>query len=307
MKTHFKFLFILLSFIACNGSRHEPKDTIDSGKTKIAIDDSYSFLFETLIRIFEDEHPKAEVKALIKNESDAIQCLLNDSCKVIVLNRELTKNELLIFKNKNIYPKSIRFAYDAVALIVHPDNPDSSLDVEDVKSILTGKLSRWNQVGTNSDKEIVVVFDKPNSANFHFMKDTLLQGKDLQKNCFGVNSNKEVIDYVIKNKQAIGIISAAWITDDYSNAAKAFLKSVKVVGIGHKSSGIYRKPYQYYIHDGSYPFVRSAFLINRQTTMGLGTGFVNFVCRADKGQFIITKSGLVPVFSYIREINAKEE
>jgi phosphate transport system substrate-binding protein len=61
------------------------------------------------------------------------------------------------------------------------------------------------------------------------------------------------------------------------------------------------------VHEGSYPFVRSVYLVNRQTRMGLGTGFVNFICRADKGQQIVNKSGLVPVYAYIREINANVE
>jgi len=139
------------------------------------------------------------------------------------------------------------------------------------------------------------------------MKDTLLMGAQLQKNCFGVNSNKEVIDYVTKNKNAIGIISSGWITDDYSNAAKAFLKSIKVMGVGDKSSGKYYKPYQAYIAEGNYPFTRSVYLINRQTRMGLGTGFVNFVCKADKGQLIITKAGLVPVYLHVRDVKANVE
>lgn len=298
----------IVFFAACNrGPSNEPTDTLTSGETKIGMDDSYTFLFETLTRVFEDQNPEANIVSLVKNESDAIQALLNDSCKVIVLNRELTKNELRLFESKNIFPKSIKFAYDAVALIIHPDNPDSTIDVEDLKSLLTGKITKWNELGKNSDKDVVVVFDKPNSANFHYMKDTLLGGKELQKNCFGVNSNKEVIDYVKKNKNAIGIISAGWITDDYSNLAKVFLNSVQVMGVGHKSSGLYYKPYQYYIHDGSYPFVRSVYLVNRQTRMGLGTGFVNFICRADRGQQIVTKSGLVPVYAYIREIKANVE
>lgn len=302
------FIVLLIFLVECkSGPSNEPTDTLTSGETKIAMDDSYTFLFETLTRVFEDQNPEANIISIIKNETNAIDALLNDSCKVIVLNRELTKKELDIFESKNIFPKSIKFAYDAVALIIHPENPDSTIDVEDLKSLLTGKITKWNQLGKNGDKDVVVVFDKPNSANFRYMKDTLLGGKELQKNCFGVNSNKEVIDYVTKNKYAIGIISAGWITDDYSNAAKAFLKSVRVMGIGHKSSGLYYKPYQYYIHDGSYPFSRSVYLVNRQTRMGLGTGFVNFICRADKGQQIVTKSGLIPVYAYIREIKVNVE
>jgi phosphate transport system substrate-binding protein len=299
---------IILLFGSCqDGKDNEPTDTIRSGKTTICIDDSYTFLFETLIRVFENENPDAHVTASVKNESDAITALLNDSCKVIVLNRELTKKELKVFESKNIFPITNRFAYDAVALIIHPENPDSTIDVEDLKKVLTGEITKWNQLGKQSDKDIVVVFDKPNSANYRYMKDSLLKGKALQKNCFGVNSNKEVIEYITKNKQAIGILSAGWITDDYSNAAKAFLKSVKVMGVGHKSSGNYFKPYQFYIADKSYPFVRSVYLINRQTRPGLGTGFVNFICRGDGGQLVLTKAGLVPNYLYIRDINANVE
>jgi phosphate transport system substrate-binding protein len=310
MNTKIKSILVLavIFLFACKSNqKDEPTDTIDSGHTTIAIDDSYTFLFETLTRVFQDQHLDAHIKVSIKNEADAIQALLNDSCKVIVLNRELTKQEQKAFETHNIFPKSIRFAYDAVALIVHPENPDSTIDVEDLKKVLTGKITTWNELGKNGDKDIVVVFDKPNSANFHYMKDTLLGGQSLQKNCFGVNSNKEVIDYVSKNKNAIGIVSAGWITDDYSNIAKAFLKSVNVMGVGHKSSGLYYKPYQYYIADRSYPFVRSVYLINRQTRMGLGTGFVNYICKADKGQLVVTKSGLVPVYLYIKDIKANVE
>jgi phosphate transport system substrate-binding protein len=310
MKTRINLLalFLLSIAVSCGGpTKYEPEDTIDSGNTTIAMDDSYTFLFETLTRVFEDQNPAAHIKTIVKNESDAIQALLDDSCKVIVLNRELTKGELKVFESKNVFPKTIRFAYDAVALIVHPENADSIIDIEDLKKILSGEITKWNEIGQNGDKDIVVVFDKPNSANFRYMKDTLLKGKALQKNCFGVNSNKEVIDYISKNKNAIGVLSAGWITDDYSNTAKAFLNSVKVMAVGRKISGNYYKPYQYYIAEKNYPFIRSVYLVNRQTRMGLGTGFVNFVCKADKGQLILTKAGLVPVYLLIRDIKANVE
>ncbi len=298
----------LLLFGACNQKdKNQPTDTLTSGKTTIALDDSYTFLFETLTRVFEDQNPEAKITTSIKNETEAIQSLMDDSCKVIVLNRELTKNEIAVFNSKNIYPKSIKFAYDAVALIIHPDNPDSLLDLEDFKSLLTGKITKWNELGKNGNGDILIVFDKPNSANFKYIKDTVLRGGELQKNSFGVRSNKEVIEYVTKNKNAIGILSAGWITDDYSNAAKVFLNQVKVMAIGHKSSGLYYKPYQYYVHQALYPLVRPVYLVTRQTRMGLGTGFVNFICKADKGQQIVTKSGLVPVYAYIREIKANVE
>ncbi|MCC6721684.1 MAG: substrate-binding domain-containing protein [Bacteroidia bacterium] len=303
-------LLIILSVIilSCNNTvKDDPTDTLTSGYTTVAIDESYTFLFETLTRVFEDTNPDAKIKIIVQNEKDAFKSLIDDSCKVMVSNRELTKNELAILKSKNIYPKTTLFAYDALALIANPENPDTNLDIDDFKKILSGKITKWNEIGKNSNKEILVIFDNPNSANFHYIKDSLLNGTELQKNCYGVSNNKEVIDYVSKNKNAIGIISAGWITDDYSNIAKAFLRQVKVMAVGHKSSELYYKPYQYYIADNSYPFIRRMFLINRQTRMGLGTGFVNFICNIDKGQLILTKAGLVPVYLKVRDVKANVE
>ena len=45
-------------------------------------------------------------------------------------------------------------------------------------------------------------------------------------------------------------------------------------------------------------------MINRQTRVGLGMGFVTFVA-GEKGQLIILKSGLVPAFPPQRIIEIK--
>ena len=69
-------------------------------------------------------------------------------------------------------------------------------------------------------------------------------------------------------------------------------------------TGNYYKPYQGYIADGTYPFIREVYIINRETFTGLGTGFVNFVA-GEKGQRILLKTGLVPATMPIRLVQIK--
>ena len=47
-------------------------------------------------------------------------------------------------------------AYDGIAVIVHPDNPVSDLDVDTIAKIYTGEITNWKEVGGN-DAQIVLI------------------------------------------------------------------------------------------------------------------------------------------------------
>jgi phosphate transport system substrate-binding protein len=138
------------------------------------------------------------------------------------------------------------------------------------------------------------------------MQDSLLKGQKLSSNAFAVKSNPEVIDYVSKHKNALGVLSVNWISDLDDPKVQNFLKEIKVVEVAeHEGMTAYR-PYQAYIKTKEYPFTRNVYMINRQTRAGLGMGFVSFVA-GEKGQLMILKSGLIPAIAPVRmvEINTK--
>lgn len=304
-------LFILSSAItlaSCNGpdGKPEPTDTPTSGNVKIVVDESYALLFDTQIYTFHSFYKNAHVDVSYLPETEAIKALFNDSCKVIVINRDLTDNEKKGFKDQKIFPKSIKIAEDAVALVVNPSNTDTTITVDKLRSILAGETLKWKDINPSSSLgDIQVVFDNPGSANARYMKDTLLGGKDLGKNSSAVKSNKEVIEYVSKNENALGIISVNWISDRDDTLSQSFLKKIKVVGVAKNEGSKAYKPYQAFISTKDYPFTRSVYMISRQTRAGLGMGFVAFVA-GEKGQRIILKSGLLPATMPVRVIQIRK-
>jgi phosphate transport system substrate-binding protein len=293
---------------ACNGptGKPEPEDTATSGTVNIVSDESYTLIFETLEYTFESLYKNADVTIKYKPEAEALSDLIADSAKVVVLNRDLTAEEKKAFEQKNIYPKSIKIAEDAVALIVNPANIDSNLTVTQFTSILAGKDTTWSSISSaNKAGSIKVVFDNKGSANARFIKDSLMKGEEFQKNVFAVNSNKEVIEYVSSHPSAIGVISVNWISDRDDTLSQSFLNKVKVVALANADKPgpevSYYKPYQVYIKTREYPLTRSVYFINRQTRAGLGTGFVSFVA-GEKGQRMILKSGLIPATMPVRVV-----
>jgi len=292
--------FVIIVSCSTPTGKNQPTDTPTSGEVNIAVDESFTKLFDTQIYTFESLYKNAKVHVQYQPENIALQRMIDDSCKVAVMCRDLTPDERKNFEANNLFPISTKIAEDAIAIIVNPENPDSVLTVDQIKSILTGNDSIWNILNKNSKLgKINAVFDNESSANARYMKDSLLKGNNLGKNVFAVKSNPEVIDYVSKNKNAIGFLSVNWISDIDDSTSQNFLKQVKLVAIKKDNNSDSFKPYQGYIQTKEYPFTRSVYMINRQTRAGLGKGFVSFVA-GEKGQLIIKKAGLIPSIAPIR-------
>lgn len=302
-------LFFLALLCACNGNKNtqEPTDTATSGHVNIVVDESFQQLFDTEIYTFQSFNRDAFIHAKYLPENEGLKALIEDSCKVVVMCRDLTGEERKNFEAANLFPISTKIAEDAIAILVNPENTDTTFTVERLKSILLGTDSTWKQLNPKSELgKIEVVFDNAGSANARYMQDTLLHGKTFSKNAFAVKSNPEVVDYVNKNKNAIGVLSVNWISDRDDTLTHNFLQKVRVAAISKDASSEAFKPYQAYIKTKDYPFTRSVYMINRQTRYGLGMGFVNFVS-GQKGQLMILKAGLIPSIAPVRmvEINTK--
>jgi phosphate transport system substrate-binding protein len=155
-----------------------------------------------------------------------------------------------------------------------------------------------------------MVFDNDKSANIRYINEKFELKQGFPSTCFAVNSNEEVINYVEKNENAIGLISVNYISDRHDSLTINFLNRINVLAISSEtddgSSGIYFRPYQAYIANVSYPFRRDVYIISRETFNGLGSGFKQFVA-GEVGQRIILKSGLVPSNMPIRLIHLSTE
>lgn len=313
IKNQFILAIVLIAIEGLLGCNRSPKttETPTSGNIKICVDESFQMFMDAEKVTFEGLYPDAKVNIITAPEVEAIEMLLKDSCRFAVVSRKLTANEEAQLKNEQIYPKTTKIAYDAIAFIINKENTDTTLLYQNIKDIFTGKISKWNQINPKSNlSDITVVFDNNKSANPRFIKEKLELKENFPSNCFAVKTNPEVIDYVEKNKNAIGIISVNWISNSYDSLVNSFLDKITVVQVGDEGNtdgtGAFYKPYQAYIADNTYPFTREIYIINRETFSGLGTGFVSFIA-GEKGQRVILKTGLVPATMPIRLVQIKNE
>ncbi|MFN8258627.1 MAG: substrate-binding domain-containing protein [Bacteroidales bacterium] len=313
MKNSFLFniliLLIVLLFMDCNQPGGTMEETPTSGNIKISVDESFKLLMDSEIFLFTASYKNAIIRPEYKTEYDVINDFMNDSVQTIVTAKKLTKEQTEYLKSKTLNPKTYAIAIDAVALIVNVKNPDTLIQVNKFKQILAGNIKKWEEINPkNKTGKIEVVFDNSKSANARYLKEKLYLQK-FPDNCYTANTNDSVIDYVEKHKNAIGIISVNWISDNNDSVSNNFLKRIKVVGLTSEfdpEGTDYYRPYPAYIKDESYPFRREVYMITRETFTGLGSGFIWYVS-GEKGQRIVLKSGLVPSTMPSRVVKMKSK
>jgi phosphate transport system substrate-binding protein len=306
---HYSILCLMLILVSCSGGRKSGLDeTPTRGNIKITADESFQPLIETEVFTFTHLYKNAKIKAEFKPEYDVINDFMHDSVKVIVTSKKLTDYQVQYLRDTQIIARTTTFAYDALALVTNKENNDTLIKYNTIKDIFLGLTRTWPQVNPKSRLgDIRVIFDNTRSGNIRYFKELFEIKDSLPGNVFAVNSNAEVINFVSRNPDALGIVSANWIIDKDDSLSRSFIKKVNIVGISQQfvNDGSYYRPDQGFIYDKSYPFVREIYLISRETFAGLGSGFINWAC-AEQGQRIVLKSGLVPATMPIRLVQIKK-
>lgn len=301
-------LCFVLWFASCGNRQMSKvqKDTPTSGFIKISADESLAPIVNAEIEVFLATYLEAHIQPIFKGETEVIKRLVADSVHSIIIARSLNKEEKEFFVQKNLIPKETKIAIDAIAFIVHKENPDSEFTPVQMQEIMSGKITKWKQINPkNPSDSIRIVFDNPNSSTARYVKEKFNNNKDLPKNCFAVNTNEEVMNYVEQHKNAIGVIGVNWISDIDDTQIQKFRKRFHVVGIISEKDKTAYQPYQSYIADGNYPYTREVYFISKEPHRGLGTGLGAFIA-SHRGQKIIQKAGLVPATMPVRVVEIKK-
>ena len=232
---------------------------------------------------------------------------MKDSVRVIVTSKKLSDSQIQYLRDTQIIARTTTYAYDALAIITNRKNKDTLLKYNTIKNIFLGKIKKWKEVNEKSKLgEIRIIFDNNKSGNIRYFKELFEIKDSLSRNFYAVNNNSEVINFVSRNPDALGIISVNLISDKNDSLTMSFINKINVVAVSQQyiNDGSYYRPHQGFIYDKSYPFVREIYLISRETFVGLGAGFINWAC-GEQGQRIVLKSGLVPATMPIRLVQIR--
>ena len=278
-------LFFILS--ACGTNKIDPNlDTRSKGKINISADESFKPVIEAQVQVYEADYPDVKLNVQYKPEADCVNDLLVDSVRMIIVTRYVDKDEKRFLEDSlKISPDQMTMAYDAIAVITHPDEEIHRFTLNDIKEILQGKFR----------KNLIPVFDGLKATStVRFIVDSVLRGDSLTSKALAARSSEEVVEYVSKNPAAIGFIGISWIGNKDDAQQQSFLTKVRLAELECKGlPGQYVQPIQVNIYNGLYPLKRGLVFILKEKYKGLGHGFSNFMM-SERGQLIFRRAYLVP-------------
>lgn len=297
---HLCSLFVGMSIFGlvltgCNNAPTKDTQGILTGRANVLVDETVVPIIEDQIDVFESSYTNAELNMIAKSENELIRALMLDSAQLAITTRELTDKESEFFKKKTIYPRTVRFATDAIAIITNKNNPDSTINAEDIVRVMKGQ---------EVAKIRALIFDNANSSTLAYFRNLAGVDKLPEHGVYALKSNSEILKYVNENPQSVGVLGINWIVQP-SQELVPYVENIKVLGVknqhGKPGDDGYYKPTQSNLALNLYPFTRSLYCINVQGKEAIGLGFSSFL-HGERGQRLILKSGLLPDSIPPREI-----
>lgn len=143
-----------------------------------------------------------------------IAALLNGQADIANSSRPLTEEEVAMFKKKNIELKTIVFAEDATAFVVHQDNPIDEIDLKNLADVLNGTITNWESVSGRS-MPINIYGRQSSSGTYSFIRNKL--GINFSPAAKEMTGNAQILEGVKIDRSGIGYVGAGYIAQGDGN------------------------------------------------------------------------------------------
>lgn len=103
------------------------------------------------------------------------------------------------------------FAYDGIAVVVHPKNKVKDITLHQLQQIYAGKIKNWKELGGENWPIVVVSREGASGTRSAFEELISLEEEDLTRAATVVEGNGTVQTVVAGNKNAIGYVSFSFL------------------------------------------------------------------------------------------------
>ena len=231
-------------------------------------------LISEIARRFQTLHPKVEIKIQMGGSGRGINDVREGKADIGMISRVMTDKEQDL--------KGFPIARDGIGMIVHRNNPVTTLTTTQITDIFTGRIKNWREVGGRNAPIVVINRENGRGSIVFFKEYFRLRYSDIQSQIVLGADNPAVIDAVAAQPDAISIMSI--IAAENREKAGTLIKLVALNGVAATRDGILT---------GNYPLSRPMSLVTRELPTGLLKNFIEYSLSAQVVD-IIENMGFIP-------------
>lgn len=272
------------AFVGCQNNDEKEKvntsilENVNKGVFKVYAEENTAYLMEQIIDVYTSRFPEATIDIRYTEEWDVIDKMVDDSARIIVLQRELNEEELdYIRRAFDTKPIQSTFAYDAIALVRDGASENKVIPYE--------QFLDWMRKGENRFVTLAEYLD----IYKLLIRMTGVEGKEPALEI--VKSIDELRMYLAANPDKVGLLPFYLVSDQDDPKAKELAPKFSWLGFDMGKDTIF--PSQSSIFTKEWPLIKSYTFISCKISRTQGFGFVNFVHTIPMKKLIV-KAGLIP-------------
>ena len=237
---------------------------------------------------YQDQHSEVRISVTGGGSGTGIASLINNTVDIANASRRIKAEEIENAQENGVDPIEYVIARDAIAVIVHIDNPIEKLTLEQISAIYSGEINNWSQIG-GEDRPIVRLSRETNSGtHVYFLENVLRLGDKESSVLFSMDtlllpSSEGIIKETSQNINAIGYDGLGYVTDE-----------VKVVGVSVEPGAEYVFPSVDTVNSGLYPIARDLYMYTNGQPEGKLEEYMEWIFSTE-AQEIVASLGFVPI------------
>lgn len=237
---------------------------------------------------YQGQHPNVRISVTGGGSGTGIAALINGTVDLANASRQIKEEEIDAAMANGVDPVEHIIARDAIAVIVHPENPVNQLTLQQISDIYSGKIDNWSEVG-GEDRPIVRLSRETNSGtHVYFLETVLRMGDSDDKTLFSTNtlllpSSEGIISEVRQNPNAIGYDGLGYVPHD-----------LKTIAIAEEPGGEYVLPSIPTVNNLTYPIARDLYMYTDGEPVGVLQEYLDWIL-GEEAQQIVADLGFVPV------------
>ncbi len=262
-------------------------ETQTSGVITVAADPEVAGLVRAMARAFEATYPDASIRVVARDSHDAMNDVFGARADLAVIGREIEPIERQTATEARIDMEAYHWAWEGVAVVVHPGNPVNQLSLDDLRRILTSGSASWADFG-GSTRRVVPVLESPRRSLTQFVAHAIVEAGDSLTAAVLVDDDSSVVSAVARTPDALGFV-----------AQSSLRPGVKVLGLSRATGMPYVEPDAETVYHHDYPLTRTYNLVTRTPGRPLGQGLLTFAL-SEAGQKLVQDAHLVPASVPVR-------
>lgn len=237
---------------------------------------------------YQQIHPEIRIAVTGGGSGTGIAALINGTVDIANASRSIKEEEIEEARANGVEPVEHVVARDAIAVVVHPDNPVDALTLQQISDIYSGKINNWREVG-GEDRPIVRLSRETNSGtHVYFLEAVVRLGQKDNRTLFSPDtlllpSSEGISAEVRQNPNAIGYDGLGYVTED-----------MKIIAVGVSSDGPFWLPSVETVNRGVYPIARSLYMYTAGEPRGAVLEYLTWILEPE-AQEIVQRLGFVPV------------